>query len=160
MDKLYVYYSAFKLKNETPRMCCAGGKVKLQEFHPSPKPISTLVSSGISQLKHFLANIRKYNYMPTFKAQGQIYYCTESLLPLLDADHKFILLKTLVNKSINVPDSIPVLNDKLSLHYKCALYELYSITTTNDFNAYSFQCYSPLQWPSTKHRSNCYKCAD
>ena len=87
MDKLCMYCSA--LKNEKPRMS-AGGKVKLQELDPTPEPISNLVSSGTSQSKHFLANIRKYNYMPTLKVQGQIYHRAGSLLPLPDADHKFL----------------------------------------------------------------------
>ena len=107
MDKLCVYCSALKFKNETPGMCCAGGKVKLPELHSPPEPLSTLVSGGTSQSKHFLANIRKYNscfqmtsfgatnivresYMPTFNVQGQIYHRAGSLLPLPNADHKFL----------------------------------------------------------------------
>ena len=51
--------------------------------HPTPEPISNLVSGGTSQSKHFLANIPKYNYMSTFKIQGQIYHHDDgSLLPL------------------------------------------------------------------------------
>jgi len=65
-----MYFSALKFKNETPEMCCAGGKVKLQELHPKPEPISTVISSGKSQSKHFLANINKHTYMTTFKVQG------------------------------------------------------------------------------------------
>ena len=107
MDKLCGYYGALKFKNETPGMCCSGGKVKLPELHPSPEPLSTLVSGDTSESKHFLANIRKYNscfqmtsfgatnivcenYMPTFKVQGQIYHRAGSLLPLPDADHTFL----------------------------------------------------------------------
>ena len=70
-------------------MCYAGRKVKLPELHCT-EPISTLVSGGTSQSKHLLANISKYNYMPTFKVQGQIYHCAESLLPIPNADHKFL----------------------------------------------------------------------
>jgi len=62
----------------------------LQELHTQLKPISTLVSGGTSQPKYFLENIRKYNYMATFKVQGQIYHRAGSLLPLPDADHKFL----------------------------------------------------------------------
>ena len=107
MDKLCVYCSALKFKNETLGMCCAGGKVKLPDLHSPPEPLSTLVSGDTSQSKHFLANIRKYNscfqmtsfgatnivrenYMPTFKVQGQIYHRAGSLLPLPNADHKFL----------------------------------------------------------------------
>jgi len=91
-------------KNETLGMCCAVEKVKLQELHPTPKSILTLVSCGASESKHFLPNIRKYNYMPTFKVQGQSYHRAGSLLPLPDADHKCILWQTMMKKSINVPD--------------------------------------------------------
>jgi len=34
--------------------------------------------------------LEKYNYMPTFKLQWQIYHRVGSLLPLPDADHKFL----------------------------------------------------------------------
>jgi len=85
-----MYCSDLKFKNETPGMCYAGGNVKLQELFPTPEPISTLVSVGTSQSKHFLANIRKYNCMLTCKVQGQIYHCAGSLLPLSVADHKFL----------------------------------------------------------------------
>jgi len=106
MDKLCVYCNALKFKNEPPGMCCAGGKVKLPQLHSPPEPLATLVSGDTSDSKHFLANIRKYNscfqmtsfganivrenYMPTFKVQGQIYHRAGSLLPLPDADHKFL----------------------------------------------------------------------
>ena len=107
MDKTCGYCGALKFKNETPGMCCAGGKVKLPELREPPEPLSTLVSGNTSQSKHFLANIRKYNscfqmtsfgateivrdnFMPTFKVQGQIYHRAGSLLPLPDADHKFL----------------------------------------------------------------------
>jgi len=79
-----MYCSALKFKNERPGMCCANGKMKLSKLHLIPEPISTLVS------KHFLANIRKYNYMPTLLVQGEIYHRTESLLLLPDVDHKFL----------------------------------------------------------------------
>ena len=41
-----MYCSTLKFKNETPGMCCAGGKVKFQELHPTPEPISNLVSGA------------------------------------------------------------------------------------------------------------------
>jgi len=90
MDELCMYCRTVKFKNETPGMCCAGGKVKLQELHPTPEPIATLVSGGASQSKHFSVNIRKYNYIPTFNMQGQIYHRAGSLLSLPYADHKFL----------------------------------------------------------------------
>jgi len=123
-----VYCSVFKFKNDTPGMCCADEKVKLLELHALPKPISTLISGGTSQSKHFLANIWKCNYIVTLYLSS-----CGSLLPLPDADHKFISWETLMNKSINVSDSIPALYEKLSLHYK-----LYSINTTNEFKRLQF----------------------
>ncbi|XP_059160882.1 uncharacterized protein LOC131944344 [Physella acuta] len=107
MDKVCEFCYALKFKNETPGMCCASGKVKLPELHLPPELLSTLVSGETSQSKHFLENIRRYNssfqmtsfgasaiirdnYMPTFKMQDQIYHRVGSLLPLEDADHKFL----------------------------------------------------------------------
>nr|XP_042905176.1 uncharacterized protein LOC122270735 [Parasteatoda tepidariorum] len=107
MDKKCTYCGAQKFKNETPGMCCAGGKVKLPNLRTPPEPLLTLVSGETSQSKIFLKNIRKYNscfpmtsfgatnivsanYMPTFKVQGQIYHHAGSLLPLPNADHKYL----------------------------------------------------------------------
>ncbi|UYV73327.1 hypothetical protein LAZ67_10002739 [Cordylochernes scorpioides] len=104
MDKLCKFCDAFKFKNETPGMCCAGGKVKLPELHLPPEPLSTCNKP----IKAFLEkHSRKYNscfqmtsfgateiirdnYMPTFKVQGQICHRVGSLLPLPDSDHKFL----------------------------------------------------------------------
>ena len=114
-----------KFENETPGMCCAGGKVKLQELHPTPEPMSNLVSDDTSQLKHFLANTITCQHL---KWRSNLSSCwITTTIP------KFISWETLMNKSINVPDSIPALNDKLSLHYK-----LYSINTTNEFKRLQF----------------------
>ncbi|GFT49848.1 helitron_like_N domain-containing protein [Trichonephila clavipes] len=103
MDKKCTYCGAQKFKNETPGMCCAGGKVKLPDLRSPPEPLLTLVSGKTSQSKKFLKNIRKYNlcyqmtmnivsanYMPTFKVQGQIYRHVGSLLPLPKANHKYL----------------------------------------------------------------------
>ncbi|GFX36395.1 uncharacterized protein TNCV_3671501 [Trichonephila clavipes] len=107
MDKICMYCSALKFKNETRGMCCASGKVKLPELHSPPEPLSTFLSGVTRVSKHFLENIRKYNscfqmtsfgatnivrenYMPTFRVQGQIYHHAGSFLPLSDADHKFL----------------------------------------------------------------------
>ncbi|UYV69073.1 hypothetical protein LAZ67_6002272 [Cordylochernes scorpioides] len=83
------------------------GKVKLPDLRSSPETLLTLVSGETSQSKHFLKNIRKYNscfqmtsfgatnivsanYMPTFKVQGQTYHHAGSLLPLPNAEHKYL----------------------------------------------------------------------
>lgn len=107
MNKGCGHCGALKFKNETPGMCCSNGKVKLPALNLPPEPLSTLVSGTTSESKHFLTNIRKYNscfqmtsfgatnivrdnFMPTFKVQGQIYHRTGSLLPMPDAEHKFL----------------------------------------------------------------------
>ncbi|GFY31473.1 ATP-dependent DNA helicase [Trichonephila clavipes] len=116
MDKICMYCSALKFKNETQThgMCCASGKVKLPELHSPPEPLSTFLSGVTRVSKHFLENIRKYNscfqmtsfgatnivrenYMPTFRVQGQIYHHAGSLLPLPDADHKFLQIYFMAN---------------------------------------------------------------
>ncbi|KAL7291682.1 hypothetical protein TKK_0014713 [Trichogramma kaykai] len=107
MDKQCEFFHALKFKNETPGMCCVGGKVQLPELESPPEPLSTLVSGTTRQSKQFLANICKYNscfqmtsfratqiirenYMPTFKIQGQIYHYSGSLLPMPNVEHKFL----------------------------------------------------------------------
>ena len=72
----------------------------------------------------------KFNYMPTFKVQGQIYHRAGSILP--DADHEFLQIYFMGNIDEQI-DSIPALNDKLSLDYK-----LYSINTTNELKRIQF----------------------
>ncbi|GFV30391.1 uncharacterized protein TNCV_98661 [Trichonephila clavipes] len=49
MDKKCTYCGAQKFKNETPGMCCAGGKVKLTDLRSPPEPLLTLVSGKTSQ---------------------------------------------------------------------------------------------------------------
>jgi hypothetical protein len=95
-------------------MCCASGKVKLPELHSPPEPLSTFLSGVTRVSKHSLENICKYNscfqmtsfgatnvvrenYMPTFRVQGQIYHRAGSLLPLSDADHKFLQIYFMAN---------------------------------------------------------------
>ena len=127
-----MYCSSLKFKNETTGMCCTGRKVKLQELDPTPEP--NLVSGGTSQSKHFLSN--------TITCQHS--KCKGKFIIVLDQHYhyrkqitnffKFISWKTLMNKSINVLDSILASNDKLSLHYK-----LYLINTTNEFKHLQFQ---------------------
>ncbi|GFS51352.1 retrovirus-related Pol polyprotein from transposon RE1 [Trichonephila clavipes] len=114
MDKICMYCSALKFKNETRGMCCASGKVKLPELHSPPEPLSTFLSGVTRVSKHFLENIRKYNscfqmtsfgatnivrenYMPIFRVQGQIYHHAGSLLPLPDANHKFLQIYFMAN---------------------------------------------------------------
>lgn len=84
MDKVCQYCNAFKFATETPGMCCASGKVRLQELQYPPEPLATLLSGTTRESKHFLDNIQMYNscfqmtsfgatnvikdnFMPTFK---------------------------------------------------------------------------------------------
>ncbi|GFW35422.1 retrovirus-related Pol polyprotein from transposon TNT 1-94 [Trichonephila clavipes] len=84
IDKVCMYCSALKFKNETRGMCCASGKFKLPELYSPPEPLSTFLSGVTRVSKHCLENIRKYNscfqmtsfgatnivrenYMPTFR---------------------------------------------------------------------------------------------
>lgn len=107
MDTVCVHCGALKFKNEAPGMCCASGKVKLPILRPPIEPLLSLLSGESSDSKHFLQNIRKYNsafqmtsfgatkvvrdnFMSTFKIQGQIYHHVGSLLPVPDAEHKFL----------------------------------------------------------------------
>ncbi|GFY36535.1 ATP-dependent DNA helicase [Trichonephila clavipes] len=115
-DKICMYCSALKFKNETRGMCCASGKVKLPDLHSPPEPLSTFLSAVTRVSKHFLENIRKYNScfqmtsfdatnivrencMPTFRVQGEIYHHAGSLLPLPDADHKFLQIYFMANSA-------------------------------------------------------------
>jgi hypothetical protein len=140
LDKSCDFCRALKFKNETPGMCCAGGKVKLPELNLPPEPISTLVSGGTSQSKHFLVNICKCNscfqmisfgateiirdnYMPTFKVQGQIYHQAGSLLPLADSDHKFLQIYFMGTTDEQV--------DNRCRFNTSTNREIYSINTTN-----------------------------
>ena len=84
MDKLCVYYSALKFKNETPGMCCEGGKVKLQELYPIPEPTSNLVSIETFLGKH--TQIQLHGNIQSARANLSSCWITA----LTDADHKFI----------------------------------------------------------------------
>ncbi|GFV79797.1 uncharacterized protein TNCV_1726221 [Trichonephila clavipes] len=146
MDKICMYCSALKFKNETRGMCCANGKVKLPELHSPPEPLSTFLSGVTRVSKHFLENIRKYNlcfqmtsfgatnilrenYMLTFRVQGQIYHYAGSLLPLPDADHKFLQIYLMANSDEQIENDVIImraLDEKLWVRYKA-----FSINTIN-----------------------------
>ena len=119
MDKVCGHCGARKFNNETPGMCCANGKVRLPTLHPPPEPLLSLLSGNSADSKHFLQNIRKYNsafqmtsfgadkvfqdqYMPTFKIQGQIYHRVGSLLPVPDAEHKFLQIYFMGDDDVQV----------------------------------------------------------
>lgn len=60
-NNVYRHYDAQKFKNETLRMCYANGIVKLEVLNPPPKPLLSLFSGNLVDLKHFLKNILEYN---------------------------------------------------------------------------------------------------
>lgn len=61
MDVVCQYCNALRFSNETPGLCCAGGKVKLPPLTPPPEPLRSLLYGEAQQSKHFLANIQQYN---------------------------------------------------------------------------------------------------
>lgn len=111
MDKECQYCHAFKYKGESTGLCCASGKISLPSLNPPPEPLKTLLAGTTSQSKLFLRKIRKFNscfqmtsfgatkivhnedgrnFESTFKIQGQVYHQIGSLLPMPDADPKFL----------------------------------------------------------------------
>ena len=111
MDKKCQHCHAFKYKGESAGLCCASGKISLPPLKPPPEPLKTLFAGTTSQSKLFLRKIRKFNscfqmtsfgatkivhnedgrnFESTFKIQGQVYHRIGSLLPMPDADPKFL----------------------------------------------------------------------
>ena len=107
MNKKFYFCDALKFKTEAKGMCCANGKTKLPILHHPPEPLPSSLSGDTADSKHLLQNGRKYNsafqmssfgadkifndgYMMTFKIQGQLYHRVGSLLPIPDADYKFL----------------------------------------------------------------------
>lgn len=78
------FYNALKFRQETPALCCAGGKVKLPELLKPPEPLNLLLSGQDPHLKHFLQNynnvfqvtslgakvIQQQGFNPTFKVSN------------------------------------------------------------------------------------------
>lgn len=107
MDVVCAHCNALKFKNETPGMCCSNGKIELPLLQSPPEPLLSLISGTHVDSAHFLRKLRIYNssflmtsfgatkihydnFMPTFRIQGQIYHRIGSLLPLPNAEHKFL----------------------------------------------------------------------
>lgn len=113
MTDVCSHCKALKFHGETPGMCCAAGKVRLPPLPEPPEPLRALLVGDSAESNHFLRNIRKYNscfqmtsfggeivthqFMPTFKVRGQVYHRAGSLLPLSDAQHKFLQLYFIAN---------------------------------------------------------------
>jgi hypothetical protein len=96
-----------KWKDETHGLCCADGKVVLQQFEDLPDLIKSLIDNSYPLLKHFFDNSRLYdtlfqitsfganeitegNFMPSFKIQGQVHHLIGSLLPEIGNNAKFL----------------------------------------------------------------------
>nr|XP_053619327.1 uncharacterized protein LOC128680307 [Plodia interpunctella] len=108
MDQKCRYCEALKWKEETPGMCCSGGKISLPSLGVPEEPLKTLLLYDCDESRRFLNKIRKYNscfrmtsfgvdrevvmpgFSPTFTIQGQIYHRIGSLLPASNEEHKFL----------------------------------------------------------------------
>ena len=89
-------------------MCCSGEKIKLPPLNDPPEPLCYFFIGDSVEAKHFLANVRRYNFcfqmmsfgtskeikkigsMLTFKVQGQVYHNIGSLLTLQNEELKFL----------------------------------------------------------------------
>ncbi|GFY07986.1 uncharacterized protein TNCV_2580181 [Trichonephila clavipes] len=72
MSYVCTYCQALKFNNETKRMCCAGKNIKLPHLEAPPEPLKALLGGSTVESRHFLSNIRKYNYcfqMTSFGAE-------------------------------------------------------------------------------------------
>ncbi|XP_037871618.1 uncharacterized protein LOC119629558 [Bombyx mori] len=110
MDKKCRYCEALKWKEETPGMCCSGGKVKIPLLGEPEEPLKSLLLYDSNESRRFLSRIRKYNscfqmtsfgvdkevvmpgFSPTFTVQGQVYHRIGSLLPANNEQPKFLQL--------------------------------------------------------------------
>ena len=111
MDKVCQHCHAFKYKDESAVLCCASRKISLPPLNPPPEPLKTLLAGTTSQSKLFLRKFRKFNFCfqmtsfgatkivrnedgrnfeSTFKIQGQVCHQIGPLLPMPDADPKFL----------------------------------------------------------------------
>ncbi|XP_039954205.1 uncharacterized protein LOC120770689 [Bactrocera tryoni] len=107
MEVVCNHCGALKFAGETPGLCCLSGKVKLPPLPLPTEPLRSLLTGETPESRHFLSNAQKYNgcfqmtsfgadiihergFIPTFEIQGQIHHLIGSLLPLEDAQHKFL----------------------------------------------------------------------
>jgi hypothetical protein len=117
MEMVCSHCQAKKFKSESPGICC-NGKIKLCQLEPPPQELLTYTSGDMSESKHFLSNIRKYNscfqntsfgttsvveqpgFPSIFTVRGQIYHKAGSLLPLPDQPPTFLQLYFIGNKQV------------------------------------------------------------
>lgn len=106
MSRTYAICLAKKLSDEPNAMCYAASKVILPNIEEPPQPMKNLLTGDHPSSAHFLNNVRRYNtlfqmtsfgakeirkgnFMPTFKIDGQIYHLIGSLLPQSSQNPKF-----------------------------------------------------------------------
>ena len=106
MNIVCQYCQAKRFRNESPGICCLGGKIVLPIINQPPEPLSSYMSGETPESKHFLKHMRMYNscfqmtsfganiesanFMPTFKVQDQIYHKAGLLLPMPNESPKFL----------------------------------------------------------------------
>lgn len=81
MNTVCQYCEALKFKNESLGMCCAGGKVQLQELQYPPEPLATLLSGTTPESKHFLDKIQTYNSCFQMTSFGATNIITDHFMP-------------------------------------------------------------------------------
>ncbi|GFU70728.1 ATP-dependent DNA helicase [Trichonephila clavipes] len=131
MDKICMYCSALKFKNETRGMCCASGKVKLPDLHSPPEPLSTFLSAVTRVSKHFLENIRKYNSCFQMTSFGATNIVRENYMPTSSVhssseQYRMLLSKIAVDQytwTISFQD-LRTVNGQLCATYRQACQEL------------------------------------
>ncbi|QQP57640.1 ATP-dependent DNA helicase, partial [Caligus rogercresseyi] len=101
------YCNAMKYPAEMLGLCCANGKVLLDDLQETPDHLRNLLLGQSPDSKNFMRNIRAYNsafqmtsfghershpggYMPTFRIQGQVYHKIGSILPVEGREHDFL----------------------------------------------------------------------
>ncbi|CAH2226617.1 jg9019, partial [Pararge aegeria aegeria] len=120
MDKKCIHCEALKWKEETPGMCCSGGKVSIPILGEPEEPLKSLLLGDNNESRRFLIKIRKYNscfqmtsfgvenevvmpgFSSTFTIQGQIYHRIGSLLPTNNEQPKFLQIYFMGNENDEV----------------------------------------------------------
>jgi len=111
MNKQCQHCHALKYKDVSAIFCCLSVKVVLPPLNSPPEPLKALFAGATSQSKFFLHKIRKFNscfqmtsfgatkivqneygrnFQSTFKIQGYVYHQIGSLMPMPNADSKFL----------------------------------------------------------------------
>lgn len=116
MDKECGFCGALKWEEETPGMCCSGGRVAIPKLQEPVQSLKELYLCESDESRQFLRNIRKYNscfhmtsfgadsivsmpgFSPTFTIQGQVYHRIGSLLPEPNAKPQFLQIYFMGNE--------------------------------------------------------------